>query len=62
MKKQYIFSLLLCTLFLLTSCQFSENLNIEEDGSGTLSIDFDGSGVMQMMGAKLSEEKEGLGS
>ncbi len=58
MKNLFKISFLLSLTLSLTSCQFSENLNINEDGSGTLSIDFDGSGVMQMMGAKLSEEKE----
>lgn len=58
MKQIYL--LLLCAITLsLTSCQFSENVYINEDGSGKMSFTFDASEMMDMMGDKLGEGKEG---
>lgn len=42
----------------LTSCQFSENIYINEDGSGTMEFTFDGTQLMQMAGDKMSETQE----
>lgn len=57
MKKIYL--LLLCAFaFSLTSCQFSENVYINEDGSGEMSFTFDASEMMDMMGDKLGEGGE----
>ncbi|MDY8136415.1 hypothetical protein [Aquimarina sp. 2201CG5-10] len=39
-------------------CQFSEDLHLKEDGSGKISINFDGSELMQIGGDKMSEGKE----
>lgn len=43
---------------LLVSCNFTEELTIQPDGSGDISINFDGSSLMQMAGDKLSEDGE----
>jgi len=43
---------------LLASCQFSEDIYINEDGSGKMSFSFDGSQLMQMAGDKISETEE----
>ena len=40
------------------SCQFSEDIYINEDGSGKISFSFDGSQLMQMAGDKFAEEGE----
>ncbi len=42
----------------LTSCQFSENIYINDDGSGKMEFSFDGSQLMQMGGDKISETQE----
>lgn len=43
---------------LLVGCQFSEDLHINEDGTGKISFNFDGSEIMQMGGDKITEGKE----
>ena len=43
---------------LTISCQFSEELTLNEDGSGKMSIKFDGSEIMKIGGEKVSENKE----
>lgn len=48
MKKLYF--LFLSISVLLTSCQFSENIYINDDGSGKMSLVFDGSDLMKMSG------------
>ncbi|MFK7814384.1 MAG: hypothetical protein AB8B59_17935 [Maribacter sp.] len=52
--------LILCFLTVLTfsSCNFTEEMTIQPDGSGDISINFDGSSLMQMAGDKLSENGE----
>ncbi|MDO7174007.1 hypothetical protein [Mariniflexile sp. AS56] len=51
------FLVLLC-LVVFTSCQFSENIYINADGSGKMEFSFDGSQLMQMAGDKISESQE----
>lgn len=46
--------LLLC----LVGCNFTEDLYLNDDGSGKISINFDGSEVMKMGGDQISEGKE----
>lgn len=49
---------LVVTLFsalLFTSCQFSEQIYLNEDGSGRMEFSFDASEIMQMAGGQLSE-------
>ena len=41
-----------------TSCQFSENIYINEDGSGRMEFSFDGTQLMQMAGEKINESQE----
>lgn len=44
------FTILACvSLMMLTSCQFSENIHINEDGSGTMNFSMDASEMMGMM-------------
>ncbi|WP_335977619.1 hypothetical protein [Gaetbulibacter jejuensis] len=40
----------------LTSCQFSENIYINEDGSGKMEFSMDASELMQMAGEKMKED------
>lgn len=42
-------------MVLFTSCQFSENIYINEDGSGNMSFTFDASEMMDMVGNKIQE-------
>ncbi|WP_452221358.1 hypothetical protein [Lacinutrix salivirga] len=57
MNKLVVPILCILTLF-LTSCQFSENIYINEDGSGKMEFAFDGSQLMQMAGDKMKEGNE----
>ncbi|WP_340064861.1 hypothetical protein [Ascidiimonas aurantiaca] len=57
MKKMYSCMLLILTIAVL-SCNFSEELYLNEDGSGRMSIKFDGSELLQMQGTS-STDKEG---
>lgn len=43
---------------LVVSCQFSENISINEDGSGTMEFMLDGSQLMGMMGNEMAEGEE----
>lgn len=45
-------------LMLLVGCQFSEELNLKEDGTGKITFNFDGSELMQMGGDKITEGRE----
>ncbi len=55
MKKLYF--LFLSVSILLTGCQFSENLYINDDGTGKMSLVFDGSEMMKMSGSPNDLEK-----
>lgn len=48
------------TIVLISSCNFTEEIFLLEDGSGKLSINFDGSELMEMAGEEMmkSNEKE----
>lgn len=46
---------LVCAALCLTSCQFSENIYLNEDGSGRMEFSFDASEIMQMAGQKMNE-------
>lgn len=50
--------LLAFTAILFTSCQFSENLYINENGSGKMEFAFDASEFMTMMGDEMMGESE----
>ncbi len=47
--------LLITLVVLSTSCNFTENINVNNDGTGVFSVDIDGSGLMAMAGDKLGE-------
>ncbi|MCC9073339.1 hypothetical protein LNQ49_17310 [Flavobacterium sp. F-65] len=47
------FSFLLATL---TSCTFTENINITDNGTGKFSLEMDASGLMKMAGEQLGNE------
>ncbi len=47
------FSFLLVTL---TSCTFTENITINDNGSGKFSVDMDGSSLMQMAGDQIGNQ------
>lgn len=57
MKKIYL-GLLVAFVTLFTSCQFTENIYINEDGSGRVSFSMDGSELMDMMGEEMAKEDE----
>lgn len=45
-------------LGLSMSCNFTEEIHLKEDGSGKLSINFDGSELMQMAGEEMAKTNE----
>lgn len=49
-------SILALLMLLFTSCQFSENIYINEDGSGKMEFSMDASQLMKMGGDKMKEE------
>lgn len=61
MKKVALPLLMLITI-LLTGCSFSEDLYINEDGSGRISINFDASELMKMGGRELNTNEEVIDS
>ncbi|WP_246236349.1 hypothetical protein [Flavobacterium ajazii] len=46
-------------LTILTSCTFTENIYINDNGSGKFSVDLDGSSMMAMAGDQLGEQMGG---
>ncbi|MEY8782042.1 hypothetical protein AB9K32_16530 [Allomuricauda sp. XS_ASV26] len=54
-KLKYV---IISILGLLASCNFTEELHLNEDGSGKLSIKFDGSEMMDMAGNEMAKENE----
>jgi hypothetical protein len=56
MKKNYL-GLLVAFIALFTSCQFSENIYINEDGTGKISFNMDGTELMDMMGDEMAKGK-----
>ncbi|AXG68045.1 hypothetical protein KORDIASMS9_00234 [Kordia sp. SMS9] len=57
MKKMY-FAVLVVLLTFCTSCEFSETIYINDDGSGKLSMYLDGSELMPMMGTQMTGGQE----
>ena len=57
MNKIYIF-LFLCFSLFFTSCQFSENIYINEDGTGKMSFGMDASQLMELAGDEMLGEGE----
>ncbi|OYX85352.1 MAG: hypothetical protein B7Y83_05110 [Flavobacteriales bacterium 32-34-25] len=54
--KQFKFLLAFALTLILTSCNFTENINVKEDGTGTFAIEMDGAGLMAMAGEKIGSE------
>jgi|SRR5690606_3227990 len=57
MTKFYTFVCALALAF-LTSCQFSENIYINDDGTGKMEFSFDGTELMKMAGDGMGETNE----
>ncbi|WP_372753596.1 hypothetical protein [Mariniflexile sp.] len=55
---RFIVAVVLMFSLMLSSCQFSENIYINDDGSGKMEFSFDGTQLMQMAGDKLSDSQE----
>lgn len=55
--KLYKLLLFLITAVFFTSCNFTENIYINEDGSGKMSFDVDASAIMDMAGDQMKNEK-----
>jgi len=58
MKVRFCLFVVFVSLF-FTSCQITENIYLQEDGSGKISFDVDASGLMEIAGEKLMEEGKG---
>ena len=55
MKKiRFLFVLVVTTT--LTSCNFTENIDVQSDGTGTFALEIDGAGLMAMAGDNLGKE------
>ncbi|MBO0330386.1 hypothetical protein [[Muricauda] lutisoli] len=57
MKKIH-YAITVAIIFLAASCNFTEEIHLKEDGSGKLSINFDGSEMMDMAGDELAKTDE----
>lgn len=56
MTKLYQSLSLLLLVVTLTSCNFTENIDVQPDGTGKFSLEMDGAGLMAMAGEKLGSE------
>ena len=56
--KKLQFAFIAAIIFLAASCNFTEEIHLEGDGSGKLSINFDGSEMMDMAGDELAKTNE----
>ena len=56
--KKLQFAFIAAIIFLAVSCNFTEEIHLEGDGSGKLSINFDGSEMMDMAGDELAKTNE----
>jgi hypothetical protein len=54
--KKILIGFVALILIIFTSCNFTEELTLKDDGSGRLAIKFDGSELLQMGGGLSSEE------
>lgn len=57
MKRIHFFVMAIAIAFTI-SCNFTEEITINEDGSGKLSINFDGSELMEMAGEEMMKDNE----
>lgn len=56
--KKIQYALLAALIIMAASCNFTEEIHINEDGSGKLSINFDGSEMMEMAGEEMAKTNE----
>lgn len=56
MTKFYKFLSLSLLVVTLASCNFTENIEVRPDGTGTFAIEMDGAGLMAMAGEKIGSE------
>ena len=56
--KKIQYAILAAIILLAASCNFTEEIHLQEDGSGRLSINFDGSEMMDMAGDELTKTNE----
>lgn len=56
MTKLYKLLSLSLLIVTLTSCNFTENIDVQPDGTGKFSLEMDGTGLMAMAGEKLGSE------
>ncbi|MDF0709096.1 hypothetical protein [Flagellimonas okinawensis] len=56
--KKLQFAFIAVIIFLVASCNFTEEIHLNEDGSGKLSINFDGSEMMDMAGDEMAKTNE----
>ncbi len=54
--KKFKIILTLVLILVLTSCNFTENIDVHPDGTGTFAIEMDGAGLMAMAGEKIGSE------
>ena len=59
MRNLYKGAILLLVSILFIACNFTEEMTIQPDGSGKISIDFDGSSLMEMGGEQMAQDQEG---
>lgn len=57
MKTTLLLALGLTLSFITTSCNFTENITVSQDGSGKASFDMDGSQLMAMAGGQMGDAK-----
>jgi hypothetical protein len=55
MKAKFYALFVLISLF-FTGCQITENIYLQEDGSGKISFDVDASAILEMMGDKMAQD------
>ncbi|WP_306353233.1 hypothetical protein [Flavobacterium sp. '19STA2R22 D10 B1'] len=58
LKKTHFLWINFLLLISMTSCQFSENIYIDEAGTGKIEFDLDGSSIMELAGGQLGSEKD----
>ncbi|HEY6143125.1 MAG TPA: hypothetical protein VIV55_06795 [Flavobacterium sp.] len=51
---------LLLVILITVSCNFTENLEVKPDGTGTFSLEMDGSGLMAMAGDQILGKMDGV--
>lgn len=58
MKTRLLLAFSLLLMFFTTSCNFTENITIKEDGTGSMSMDMDASQLMALAGEEMAKESD----